>query len=189
MRSLFSRKTVLLQTPKPPGCVLLLVDWENLFFTLLSRFGLEDVHIEERVKKLMEWIQAEIGELLGGHGFVFAPEHQLSSHQGMCAKNNLWLMTCPKRSKGVGQGEEDTVDETLISFGKIMLRHPDVKFICLVSGDEDFLPLLEEAKKYKVKVALVAPTIGSLSSQGGLLRFVDKGPITLARMFLRLDIV
>ena len=182
-------------SPLELGQVLLLVDWDNLFYGLLHRFGAEKMFLEERIEKMMGWVKAEVGEILGsytdakglhhnGEGFVFAPPHLMQSYQTLCAKNNLAYRTCPKTSKGQGKGEDDTVDEKLMTFGRTMLRHCDQSFLCLVSGDEDYLPLLKEAKERKVKIALVAPTIGSLSRQGGLLRFVDKHPVTSRKMFL-----
>ena len=170
--------------------VLVLVDWDNLFFCLYKTFRVE-MHLDYRLKKLMEWIKAEIGEMLGDHGFVFAPEHLSPLHQQICIENNFKLIICPKKQirdgRGKLTGEEDIVDETLIWFGKMMMRHPDVKFICLVSGDNDYVPLFEEASLYGVKRVLVPPTVDSLSRSKTLVRLIDKHPTTGKKMVLRLD--
>lgn len=176
--------------------VLLLVDWENLFFNLFTDFGAQNMDITFRLKKMLAWIQGEIGEIFGDYGFVFAPEHLSLSHQRMCVNNNMKLVICPKRQlrtpkKDPKTGrmitEEDTVDETIIWFGKTMMRHPDVKFICLVSGDDDYVPLFEEAERYSIKRVLIPPTLNSLSKSKRLVRLADKHPISLKRMILRLD--
>jgi hypothetical protein len=176
--------------------VLLLVDWENLFFTLYARFGAEKMHLENRIEKLMEWVKEEIGELLGGCGIVFAPEHLTFLHQQICAKNGLKLIICPKRQlkeqkrnrkTGDMETEEDTVDETIIWFAKMMLRHPNFKFLCLVTGDNDYVPLFKEVQRCGIKRALVAPTTDSLARSKELIGLVDRHPITMKKMSFRLD--
>lgn len=180
---------------KPPplltvGKVLILVDWDNLFYSLFDAFGVE-INLDYRLEKLMEWIKTEIGEILGDKGFVFAPEHLSPLHQQACVENNFKLIICPKRDVRDEQGrlikEEDTVDETIIWFGQMMMRHQDVRFICLVSGDDDFVPLFEEVPKYGVKRVLIPPTIGSLSKSKALIRLIDKHPMTDKKMILMLD--
>lgn len=170
--------------------VLVLVDWDNLFFCLYKTFGAE-MQLDYRLKKLMDWVREDIGEMLGDKGFIFAPEHLSFIHQQVCAESNLKLIICPKRQirdeRGKLTGEEDTVDETLIWFGRMMMRHPDVKFICLVSGDDDYVPLFKEAPLYGVKRILVPPTVDSLSKSKTLIRLVDKHPITGKLMKLRMD--
>ena len=170
--------------------VLLLVDWDNLFICLYNKFK-QEMRLEYRIGKMVEWVQNEIGELLEGHGFVFAPEHLSVLHQQMCVEKHMRLITCHKRQIREPSGkivrEEDTVDETLIWFGKLMLRHPDVKFICVVSGDDGYVSLMEDALKYGVKRALVPPTVDSLSRKKNLVRMADKHPKTLKRMLLSLD--
>lgn len=175
---------------------LLLIDWDNLFYSLYSRFGAEEMRIENRIKILMEWIKKEIGELLGGYGFVFAPEHLTYFHQQICVRNKLKLMICPKRQlmapkrnpkTGDMETEEDTVDETVIWLTRMMLPHPSFKFICLVAGDNDYAPLFKEIERYGVKRALAVPTIDSLSRTKELIAVVDRHPATHKKMILRLD--
>ena len=176
---------------EPAKKVLVLVDWDNLFCNLYNDFKAEGMRLDYRLKKLKKWLQNEVAEILGDYGFVFAPEHLSFLHQQICVQNGFRLITCPKRqiqNRATGEtDEEDTVDETIIWFGQIMMRHPDVKFICLVSGDDDFVPLFEEALKHGVKRALVPPTINSLSKSKRLIRLVDKHPKTQKKMVLRLD--
>jgi len=154
------------------GKVLLLIDWDNLFFRLFERFGGEKINLEARIKKLLDWVKQDIGPLFGDCGFVFAPEHMAFVYQEMCAKNNLRLMVCPKRQlatpkinpkTGILIKEEDTVDESIIWFAKTMIFHPNFKFLCLVSGDSDFAPILKELGENGIMRALAVPTIDSLS--------------------------
>lgn len=176
--------------------VLLLIDWENLFFNLYADFGAQSMDLSFRIRKMLAWIQEEIGDIFGGFGFVFAPEHLSVSHQRICVNNRMKLVICPKRQlkapksdpkTGEMISEEDTVDETIIWFGKIMMRHPDVKFICLVSGDDDYVPFFEEVGRYNIKRVLIPPTLNSLSKSKRLVRLADKHPVSLKRMILRLD--
>lgn len=185
---MFTRKKyATLDLPHREG-VLLLVDWDNLFYNLFSSFKAEGLRLNYRLKKLIEWLENEIGEIAGGHGFVFAPEHLSSYHQQICLQNGFKLIICPKiQATEVDAKERDTVDETIIWFGKMMMRHPDVKTICLVSGDDDFVPLFEEAEKCGVRRALAPPTLNSLSKSKRLIRLVSKHSRTRRKMLLRLD--
>lgn len=170
--------------------VLLLIDWDNLFLCLCRRFKAK-IYLEYRIQKLMEWLQSEIGEILEGYGFVFAPEHLSYFHQQTCVRNGLRLITCPKRkakdNEKKPEKEEDTVDETLIWFGKMMMHHPDVGIICLVAGDNDYVPLMQEAQRQNIKIALAPPTIDSLSRSKKLLNLADRNPKTGRRMVFMLD--
>ncbi len=181
---MFRKKTT--TAPTQTGSkVLLLVDWENLFFTLFADFGPDRMNLDYRFEKLMDWIKSDIGELLSDHGFIFAPEHFAAYHRQVCVKSNLKIIICPKRQ--TGEKLEDTVDETIIWFGNMMFKHPDIGFVCLVSGDEDYVPLLEEAKKKKIKIALVAPTLNALSTNKAIVKLIDMHPKTGKKMVLRLD--
>lgn len=79
----------------------------------------------------------------------------------------------------------DTVDETLIRFAKMMSEHPKVGYICLVSGDGDYTPMMHEITKYGIRRALAVPTIGSLSPD--LAKLIDVNPNTGRKMVFRLD--
>ena len=194
--------------PKMPNCrnsripiitagkVLLLIDWDNLFFRLFERFGGEEIHLETRIKKLLSWVKQDIGPLFGDYGFVFAPEHMAFVYQEMCAENSLRLMVCPKRQLSTPKinpktgniiKEEDTVDESIIWFAKTMISHPDFKFLCLVSGDSDFAPMLKELGENGIMRALAVPTIDSLSRTKQFIGLADKHPATQKKMLFRLD--
>ena len=176
--------------------VLLLIDWENFFYSLYSFWGPDKMRLESKTERVVEWVKKEIGELLGGYGFVFAPEHLSFLHQQICVRNRLKLMICPKRQlivpkrnrkTGDMETEEDTVDETIVWFARVMLRHPDFKFVCLVAGDNDYVPLFRELGRYGIKRALVVPTRDSAAKSKELIGLADKHPATMKRMSLRLD--
>jgi len=171
--------------PQGGDKVLLLIDWENVFYTLFADFGPDKMNLDLRFKKLMAWIKEELGKLLGECGFIFAPEHFTTYHREICIQNNLKIMICPKRQ--IENGEEDTVDETIIWFGKMMMEHPEVKFLCLVSGDEDYVPLLQEAEKNSIHIALVVPTLNALSTNKRIVNFIGYHPKTKKKMVFRLD--
>jgi len=175
--------------------VLLLVDWDNFFYGLLERFGVGKMDIERRIKSLVRWTKG-IGGLFGGHGFVFAPEHLSILHQEICTRHDFLLITCPKRrlreprrNPKTWQLENsiDTVDETIIAFAKMMIGHPNFKTVCLVSGDNDYVPLFEEMGSRGIRRALAPPSAGCLAKTGGLVDLVDKNPVNHRRMILMLD--
>lgn len=185
----FWRKKKPATSPVIGNKVLVLIDWDNIFFCLWEVFN-KEMRIDYRLKKLKEWIENNIGEILDGKGFVFAPEHLSVLHQQICVQNDLKLMTCPKKQKRSTEKkmeEEDTVDETLIWFGKMMMRHPDIGFICLVSGDNDYVPLFERAASCGIKRVLIPPTINSLSKSKTLIKLVDRHPQTGELMKLIMD--
>lgn len=166
---------------------LLLIDWDNLFTSLWNDFGQDKLRLPERIERLMNWVKTDIGRLLGGiGGFVFAPEHLSFHHKQMFLRHGFNFFICPKKVEEDGS-ILDTVDEKIISFGRLMMRHPDVGIICLVSGDSDYVPLFEIASIYGVKRALAPPTLNSLSKDKDLTDLIDNHPITGKRMVLRLD--
>ena len=87
---MFKKKRVIpvpiIETESPK--VLLLVDWENVFFSLYDPSNpSKGTNITERFPKMMEWIKSDVGELLGGYGFVFAPDRFHIDNIKMCLKN------------------------------------------------------------------------------------------------------
>lgn len=177
--------------------VLLLVDWENLFVSLFSVFK-NEMRLEYRLSEMLSWIQGNVGELWGGHGFVFAPEHLNVIHQEICTKLGFKFIICPKRQltkpkknpkSGLMVSEEDTVDETIIWFGMLIAKHPDVKHICLVSSDSDYIPFLREVSCFGVEIALVFPSIISLGRSKGkqLIKLADRSKNGCNKLILKLD--
>lgn len=178
------------------GKVLVLVDWDNLFYSLFNTFGQEEMRLEERLQQMMHWIKKEIGEIWGDSGFVFAPEHLPIFYQELCTQSKLKIMVCPKRKleepqmdpkKGHLVSELDTVDETIIWFGERLMGIPEIGFVCLVSGDADYIPLFQKASQHGILRVLVAPSHQSLSRSDEFLGLVDDHPLTHKKMLLHLD--
>jgi hypothetical protein len=181
--------------PRNGNKTLVLWDWDNFLMGLQTRFAPDEVKLSSRIEKLMTWIENECGELVevGGKekGFVFAPEHLQPFYQDICVVNRLHLNTCPKRKIADENESMDSVDEEIIWFGKLMLRHPDIGCICIVSADQHFLPLLREAKESGLRIAVAISAKGSLSKQKPIIEdilfLVDKSPITGRKMFIEAD--
>jgi len=178
-------KRLLVCKPSSGKNVLVLVDWDNFFMSLFDRFR-NELQLESKIKRLMDWIEKEIGPIVEGYGFVFAPEHLNAIQQDICVRSRLKIFTCPKIHVP-DQETQDTVDETLMWFGRLMIDNPNIGFICLVSGDDDYVPFLEGAKKRGIKIALAPPTIDSLSKSKRLIRLADNHPKTGKRMLLVLE--
>jgi hypothetical protein len=176
-----------------PCKILLLIDWENLFYSLCDILGPIDMQLEQRIKKMMEWISVEVGEVFAG--FVFAPEHMNSIHQRICTELGFTFIVCPKKYLTVSQLNPktgfminilDTVDQGIIDFGTMMTGYSEFNTVCLVSGDSDFIPFLKLLKKHKKRIALVAPTTYSLSQDKQMENLADLSPKTGNIMFLKL---
>ncbi len=175
--------------------VLLLIDWDNFLMGLQTRFAPDEVKISYRIEKLMTWVKGTCGELVEvdgkKKGSVFAPEHLQPFYQDICVANKLHLNICPKKKVADNNGSMDSVDEEIIWFGKLMLRHPDIGCICMVSADQHFLPFLREAKGKRLKIAIAIPTKNSLTKQKStikqMLSLVDANPITGRKMFVEVD--
>ncbi len=184
----------LILTPQQAGRVLLAFDTENFFNGLTSRFEAGERNIEKRIKALMSWVES-MGGLLGGHGFIFSPEHLTSPQHEMFNRNGSWFfITCYK--KILGQAElnpktqkmetvVDTVNQTIADYAMTMTRHKDFQTFCLVSGDGDFIPLMEELRRCGIKTAIAAPSINCLSRN--LINHINFNPETGKKLILMLD--
>ena len=176
--------------------VLLLIDWDNLFLSLYCTFGVNEMQVERRIRGIIEWIKKDLGDIWGNYGFLFAPGHLSIFHQEICTRNNLKLIICPKRHLAIPKknsktgklmSKEDTVDENIIWFAKTLAGHPHFKIVCLVAGDNDYVPMFEELGQRGIKRALAVPTIDSLSKTKKLVNLVDKHTETQKKMILRVD--
>lgn len=183
-------------SPAKPEQVLLLGDWDNIWYSLQTRFGVGEMDIERRMRELMKWINKNIGGLFGQSGFMFAPEHLSLIHQQICIEQGFKLFTCPKKiltepmedpKTGKMKTEMDTVDDTIMWFAKSMVGHPNFKTVCLISGDKDYIPLLLWLKEHGIRIALAPPTLGSLAKDLELVGCVDESLITRERMLFVLD--
>ena len=95
-------------------------------------------------------------------------------------------MTCPKED-GPNETLKDIVDDTIIWFAETMVGHRDIKWVCLVSGDGDYVPMLKRIKAEGIKIALVVPTVAAYSRLDNMAQLVDFHPKTGKKMSLSLD--
>ena len=162
--------------------ILVLIDWDNLFLNLMDIYKPEKLNLSFHFDNLKKWLE-EIGQIWAV--FVFAPQHLNVWHRKFLQEREFFLVTCTKIKTGETPEEIDTVDETLIKLGELLLSYPDITHLCLVSGDADFIPLLEKAKKEGVKRAIAVASVKPLSRN--LLPLADTHPKTRKKMILDLS--
>lgn len=163
--------------------ILVLIDWDNLWLNLLNIFGPENVRISHRFDELKKWLRT-IGEIFAV--FVFAPPFLSPIFRKIIREQGFYLVACDKIEKTADEeGQLDTVDEALMKFGELMLDHPDINYLCLVSGDDDFIPLLRKAEEKGIKKAIAVASIHPLSRN--LVPLADRHPATQKKMILRIN--
>lgn len=151
--------------------ILLVVDLDNIEANFPKR-----LNFPAELAKLLQWLE-EIGEVSGA--FVFAPLNTAYYRLETFQKQGFFNIICPKLLGP--EGEKDTTDETLIKFTKGQIEEcPSLTHLCLASGDKDFLPLIEEAKRKGLKIAIAVSTFSSLSFE--LMGREDKHPTTGEQM-------
>lgn len=140
------------------GRVLVLLDLDNLVLNL--NIHTEAFSFGERLDVLMRELGA-IGQI--ENVFVFASPATASLHLETLFRHGFWTMPCPRLRNKEGQ-ERDTVDQTLMDFGRRMFAQMHgLTHLCLGSGDKDFIPLLREAVRRGLKIILVAGNTTSLA--------------------------
>ena len=169
MRGLLAR--IARRLKKPPNKVLFLIDWEN-FLSSTALIPAEKFSLEAGLNRLIEKIVQETGAIVGV--YVFLPPHLSSTWGETLRKQRFFIVLCPRTKNKTGE-ERDTVDEELIRLGSNLIKQiPELTHLCLGSGDQDFVPLLQEAKHHGLKIALASGSIQSLSTE--LIPFAEKGP-------------
>jgi hypothetical protein len=164
---------------KPPNRVLCLIDWEN-FLSSTTSIPAEKFSLEAGLNGLIEKVVQEIGAIVGI--YVFMPPHLISGWAERLKKQGFFIICCPKIRSKTGQ-ERDTVDEELIRLGtKLINQISKLTHLCLGSGDQDFVPLLVEAKHRGLKIALASGSIQALSTE--LIPFAERGPTGERRVYL-----
>jgi len=157
---------------KQPKRVFVLVDWENILVNMnlppAERFSLAS-GFDRILKKIAE----EVGEIV--NVFVFVPSHLALTWGEEFHRLGLFVVLCPKvRDKKTGE-EQDTVDQTLIDFGrKAIAQTRELTHLCLFSGDKDFGPFLREAIQKRLKIIIASGNLTSLS--GELIGLADRKP-------------
>ena len=157
--------------------VLVLVDWENLLRSM-DVPPPEKFSLSSGIEKLMDWLES-IGEVFGV--FVFAPSYMVTGHLEIFHEHGFFTILCPKIPSEGRQEPTDTTDSILISFGeKIISALTQLTHLCIVSGDEDFTPLIKKATQQGLKIAIAAGSHSSLASE--LISLANKHPVTKKTM-------
>ena len=153
--------------------ILTLLDGDNLLINARDwadvrsmRFPLEE--FDELMVRL-----GEIGQVLPP--FVFAPPRTLDRYGDQFQKLGFIPIHCPltvsDKDTGPSSDKKDTVDPTLIDFGRTMMpifKRSGLTHLCLGSADEHFVSLAREAIRLGVKVIVAAGSEKSLSATGSL---------------------
>lgn len=160
---------IIKRRPRTGNKVLVLLDWENLQLGTAS-IPPDKFSLQVGLEKLIEKIAGEVGKII--FVFVFLPPHLAPIWGERLKKEGFFIVCCPK-IKGKDGVDRDTVDEELMRLGRKMIAEiPDLTHLCLGSGDQDFIPLLQDAKQQGIKIVLVSGTLTSLSKE--LIRFAEK---------------
>lgn len=162
--------------PKPRNEILVLLDLENLLLNIEPpspfEFSLTE-GFEKMIKKL-----AEFGRVI--EVFVFGPPPTINIHLDMLHKMGFRSVTCPRVVMGKDGPKMDTVDAAMIDFGKRMIAEMGgLTHLCIGSGDQDFLPLVKEAKRCGIGIVIFAGSEDSLSEE--LANTACKNPLTEER--------
>lgn len=161
-RRFFGRK-------RPKTRMIVLIDLENIL-TNTQFLPPEKFSQMAGLNNIVKRIAREIGEV--AEVYVFTP-YQLALTWGEALyQQGFVIIYCPKIRTKKGE-ETDTVDSVLIEVGEKMMNWiPGVTHFCLGSGDQDFTPLLRKAIRKGLKIAIIAGSLSSLSSQ--LIPLVDR---------------
>ena len=153
--------------------ILPLFDGDNLLINTRDLTDIRSIRFPvEEFDRLMVKL-GEIGQVLPP--FIFMPPRTLDRYGDQCQKLGFVPIHCPLTvlDKGSGPSSEkrDTVDPTLIDFGRTMMpifKRSGLTHLCLGSADEHFVPLAREAIRFGLKVIVVAGSEESLSASGNL---------------------
>jgi hypothetical protein len=143
--------------------ILVLIDVENLRANL-PPIGPSGFSFPAGFDRTMKQIAREVGVI--EDVFVFSPPHLIQLFGGELHHHGFTIIACPKVRSKDGRGEIDTVDQTLIDFGKKTIgRIEGLTHLCLGSGDKDFAPLVREAIRRGLKILVIASSPQSLSTE------------------------
>ncbi len=155
---------------KPPHDVALLVDWENL------KISLGQVGIKPNVTALYE-ASREYGRVVVARAYSDWLEPAMQADPPALYRAGLEPVYVPKRKypragKGVEEIVKNSVDVRMaVDAATLCHTNPNIDRFVLVSGDQDFLHVVNALRPYGRKLILIGVT-GSLSQQ--LAEFVDE---------------
>lgn len=176
------------EKPKEKKGTMVAIDVENL---LISSFmkgpEAEGYSLKAGFEKIIRWVQS-FGKILCV--YLYLPRSQCITSESDLLFHNLWeeyeeefifeLIYCPKK-KSIGRKKTDTVDSHLASHTRKMVDifGEQVKYLCLVSGDIDYSPLLWKLRREKnIEFAFAFGSEQSFSKVYRQMKIIAKHPIT-----------
>ncbi len=148
---------------QPLKTVLLLIDFPNLICNAKLPPP-EQLSFEKGFDRLVLKIAEDVGRIVGI--FVFVPPNLASIWCDLFHKQGFFTIVCPKVRPKRGVEEIETVDQTMIEFGKkIIPLIPSLTHLCIASGDVDFLPLSKIAAQNGLRTLIVTGSWDSLSKE------------------------
>lgn len=155
--------------------VLVLIDFENLMLNL--DVPPEKFSLAEGFDRLIREL-GQVGDIM--EVSVFASPQTALVHLETLHRHGFFTIPCP-RIKDKAGGTRDTVDATLMDYGrKRIAQMQGGDYLCLGSGDKDFIPFLREAMGHGLKIIIIAGNMNSLAS--GLIGFADRHPVLPKKM-------
>lgn len=169
---------ILKKSKKRPK-ILVLLDIKNILDNSLPAS-------EERVspKAGFDRLMKELGKIgQVDDVYIFAPLHIASQYQKLFYELGFYTIACPRITNKLGQ-EVDATDSVMIDFGKKMIsQNPNLDYLCVGSGDKDFLPLIRKARQSGLKIiTIVGCNIRSLAEE--IIPLVDNHPGSKKKMVL-----
>lgn len=140
--------------------VLVLLDWENLLYSLTPLLG--DLSVFEILLRAIKKISREVGEII--NIFVFTSPHLASVWGERFYEERFFVVSCPKITTKKGE-TKDTTDEILAEFVRQMIENLNFSHLCIGTGDRDLSKLYHEAMRKGLKTITIASSEGSLSSK------------------------
>jgi len=148
--------------------IVVLIDWPNIFLNMKSKDP-QNFNVKARIENLLEWIK-KIGRIK--IIFVFTPRNLTIGNEELFLQFGFIQVLCPIITEE--SQNRDTTDDYLITVGKECLGDENISHLCLVSGDSDFIPLLERTKAKGIKIGIIAASNASLSAS--LIKYADFEP-------------
>jgi hypothetical protein len=135
-------------------------DWQNLVSH--SGFSIEQFSLEGGFRKIIKQL-TEIGQVIAV--FVLGPPAFIDADLKFLHDAGFWPISCPLRTSKKSGQLADVVDNRLIAlFRDTIEAMPGIDYICLGSGDSDFIgPVAEITHLRGKKLIIVAGSLNSLS--------------------------
>lgn len=142
--------------------IIVLLDWKNIMEGVIAEGGEKgprSFFLRKAIKEMLDWLEG-IGKVV--LVFVFAPPPYININLALFDSFEFVPISCLSKITSE-KGREDTTDEYIKRYGRKLIENFDFEVFCLGSGDKDFLPIVEMAKKKSMKIAYVIGNENSLA--------------------------